>query len=135
MQRQVGEDQPVAVGEVLDDRLELAVAEQRGVQQHEARPAARLAVGDARAVGVVVEAQLHPVASPARCPRASAAATRAPASVEHGGRALDVALQLGVDARRAPRAAARGADEVAQAQRGARVAGPGRRGRDGRRRA
>ena len=71
------------------------------MQEHERRARARLAVGDARAVGVVVEAQLHPVASPARCPRASAAATRAPAPSSTRGRALDVALQLGVDARRA----------------------------------
>ena len=99
VQRQVGEDSAVAVGEVLDDRLELAVAEQRRVQEHEARAGARLAVGDARAVGVVVEAQLHPVASPARCPRASAAATAAPASSSTAAGALDVALQLGVDAR------------------------------------
>jgi hypothetical protein len=32
VQREVGEDQPVAQGQVLDDRLELAVAEQRRVQ-------------------------------------------------------------------------------------------------------
>ena len=79
MQRQVGEDHAVAIGQRLDDRLELAVAEQRRVQEHEAGAGARLAVGHARAVGVVVEAQLHPVASPARCPWASAAAMRAPA--------------------------------------------------------
>ena len=74
VQREVGQDDAEAVGEVLDDRLELAVREHRGVQQHERRPGARLAVGDARAVGVVVQAQLHPLASPARRPRRSAAA-------------------------------------------------------------
>ena len=79
MQRQVGEDHAVAIGQRLDDRLELAVAEQRGVQEHEARAAARLAVGHARAVGVVVEAQLHPVRLPGALPAASAAAMRAPA--------------------------------------------------------
>ena len=68
VQRQVGEDQAVAIGQRLDDRLELAVAEQRRVQEHEAGAGARLAVGHARPVGVVVEAQLHPRRLPGALP-------------------------------------------------------------------
>ena len=60
VQRQVGEDDAEAVDEVLHDGLELAVREERGVQEDEARPGARLAVGDPGAVGRVVEAQPHP---------------------------------------------------------------------------
>ena len=45
--------------QVLDDRLELAVAEHRGVQQHEPAAGARLAVGDPRPVTVVEEPQPH----------------------------------------------------------------------------
>ena len=59
VQRQVGQHEPEAVGELLDQRLPLAVREQLRVQQRERRPGARLAVGDARAVVVVVEAELH----------------------------------------------------------------------------
>jgi hypothetical protein len=61
VQRQVGEHDPVAVRELVDDGLPLAVREPLGVQERERRPGARLAVGDARAVGVVVEAELHGV--------------------------------------------------------------------------
>src|SRR6185295_20288673 len=77
VEREVGEDEPEAVAEVLDDRLPLLVAEERRVQEHEARPRAGLPVGDARAVAMVEEAELHPVASPARMPRTSASATGA----------------------------------------------------------
>src|SRR4051795_12299669 len=83
VQRQVGEHDAEAVGQVLGDRLPLAVAEERGVQEHEAGARAGLAVGDARAVAVVEEAQLHPVAWPARRPRSRApsiAGAPAPAS-------------------------------------------------------
>ena len=59
VQRQVGEHDAEAVGELLDRRLPLLVREQRRVQQRERRTGAELAVGDARAVGVVVEAQPH----------------------------------------------------------------------------
>ena len=59
VQRQVGQHEPEAVRELLDERLELAVGQQRRVQQRERRAGARLAIGDARAVGVVVEAELH----------------------------------------------------------------------------
>ena len=59
MQRQVGQHEPEAVAELLDERLELAVREAGGVQQRERRPGARLAVGDPRPVVVVVEAELH----------------------------------------------------------------------------
>ena len=59
VQRQVGQHEPEAVAELLDERLPLAVREAGRVQQRERRPGAGLAVGDPRAVGVVVEAQLH----------------------------------------------------------------------------
>ena len=59
VQRQVGQHEPEAVAELLDQRLPLAVRQPGGVQQRERRAGARLAVGDPRAVGVVVEAQLH----------------------------------------------------------------------------
>ncbi len=59
VQRQVGEHHAEAVGELLDRRLPLLVGEQRRVQQRERRAGAELAVGHARAVGVVVEAQPH----------------------------------------------------------------------------
>ena len=59
VQRQVGQHDAVAVLEALDERRQLAVAEQRGVPEDQRRAGARLAVGDARAVGVVVEAELH----------------------------------------------------------------------------
>ena len=59
VQRQVGDHEPVALGETLDHRLPLAVGQQPGVQQRKRRSGADLAVGDARAVGVVVEAKPH----------------------------------------------------------------------------
>src|SRR5215211_1824102 len=59
VQRQVGQHQPEAVGQLLDQRLPLAVRQPGGVEQRERRPGARLAVGDPRPVVVVVEAELH----------------------------------------------------------------------------
>ncbi len=59
VQRQVGEHHAEALGQPPRDRLPLHVGEHRGVQQRERRTGAELAVGDARAVGVVVEAQPH----------------------------------------------------------------------------
>ena len=59
VQRQVGQHEPEAVGELLDQRLPLAVREQGRVQQRERRAGARLAIGDPGAVVVVVEAELH----------------------------------------------------------------------------
>ena len=59
VQRQVGEHDAEAVGELLDGRLELLVGEHRRVQQRERRAGAELPVGHARAVGVVVETQPH----------------------------------------------------------------------------
>ncbi len=59
VQRQVGEHDAEAVGEPLDGGLPLLVGEHRGVQQRERRSGAELAVGDAGAVVVVVEAQPH----------------------------------------------------------------------------
>ncbi len=59
VQRQVGQHHAEAVGELLDGGLPLLVREQPGVQQRERRAGAELAVGHARAVGVVVEAQPH----------------------------------------------------------------------------
>ena len=59
VQRQVREHHAEAVGERIDGRFPLLVREQPGVQQRERAPGAELAVGDARAVGVVVEAQPH----------------------------------------------------------------------------
>jgi len=59
VQREVGYHEPVALGEALGDGLPLAVGEQAGVQQRERRAGADLAIGDARAVGVVVEAKPH----------------------------------------------------------------------------
>ena len=61
MQRQVREHEAEAVAQLLDQRLPFAVREPGGVQQRERRPGARLAVGDPRAVVVVVEAELHGV--------------------------------------------------------------------------
>ena len=63
MQRQVGEHDAVAVRERVHDRLELAVREALGVQQCQRWPGPRLAIGDPRSVGMVVQAQLH-VTSP-----------------------------------------------------------------------
>jgi hypothetical protein len=60
VQRQVGEDDAEAVDEVLHDGLELAVREERGVQEDEARAGPGLPVGDPGAVGRVVEAEPHP---------------------------------------------------------------------------
>ena len=68
VQRQVGQHEPEAVGELLDQRLPLAVGQQRRVQQRERRAGARLAIGDPGAVVVVVEAELHPVPSCCRSP-------------------------------------------------------------------
>ena len=68
VQRQVREHEPEAVGEVLDERDELAVRERGAVHEAQARPDARLAVGDPRAVAVVVEAQLHRGRGPAVTP-------------------------------------------------------------------
>ncbi len=59
VQRQVGEHDPVALGEATDDGLPLPVGEQPGVQQRERRAGADLTIGDAGAVGVVVEAKPH----------------------------------------------------------------------------
>ena len=59
VQRQVGQHDAVAVRELVDDRLELAVGEPLRVQQRERRPGPGLAVRDPRAVGVVVQPQLH----------------------------------------------------------------------------
>ena len=59
MQRQVGQHEPEAVAELLDERLPLAVREPGRVQQRERRARAGLPVGDPRAVVVVVEPQLH----------------------------------------------------------------------------
>ena len=72
VQRQVGQHEAKAIGEMLDERDVLAVREPGAVHEAQPRPDARLAVGDPRAVAVVIEAQLHPRASPARRPRASA---------------------------------------------------------------
>ena len=63
VQRQVGQHEPVAVAELLHHRLPLAVREQPRVQQRQRAPRPRLAVGDARAVVVVVEAELHRLAA------------------------------------------------------------------------
>jgi hypothetical protein len=88
VERQVGQDEPEAIGQVLGHRLPLLVAEQHGVQEHEPGAGARLAVRDPRAVAVVEEAQLHPVASPARSPRASARVmVGLPAASSESGRA------------------------------------------------
>ncbi len=59
VQRQVGEHDAEAVGQLLDRRLPLLVREQGRVQQRERRAGAELAVGHARAVAVVVEAKPH----------------------------------------------------------------------------
>ena len=59
VQRQVGEHHAEAVCELLDGRFELLVGEHRRVQQRERRAGAELAVGHARAIGVVVETQPH----------------------------------------------------------------------------
>ena len=66
VQRQVGQHEPEAVGQLLHQRLPLAVREQRRVQQRERRAGARLAVGDPRAVVVVVEPELHGAAADRR---------------------------------------------------------------------
>src|SRR5215211_3171544 len=59
VERQVGQHEPEAVAELLHQRLPLAVREAGRVEQRERRPGARLAVGDPRPVGMVVEAELH----------------------------------------------------------------------------
>ena len=55
VQRQVGQHDAEAVGELLDNRLELLVREHRRVQQRQRRAGPRLPVCDARTVTVVVE--------------------------------------------------------------------------------
>ena len=69
VERQVGQDDAEAVGEVLYHRLPLAVREAGRVQEGEGRTGPRLPVGHPRPVRVVVEAQLHPRRSPATSPR------------------------------------------------------------------
>ena len=59
VQREVGEHDPVAVGELVDDRLPLAVGQAGRVQQRERRSGPRLAIRDPRSVGVVVQPKLH----------------------------------------------------------------------------
>ena len=59
VQRQVGQHHAEAVGERLDGGLPLLVREQPGVQQRERRAGAQLAVGDAGAVAMMVEAKPH----------------------------------------------------------------------------
>ena len=59
VQRQVGQHDAIAVRERVHDRLELAVREPLRVQQRQRRPGPGLAVRDPRAVGVVIEPQLH----------------------------------------------------------------------------
>ena len=59
MQRQVRQHDAKAVGELPDGRLPLEVREQSRVEQRQRRPGAELAVGHARTVGVVVQAQPH----------------------------------------------------------------------------
>ena len=59
MQRQVGQHDAVAVRELVHHRLPLAVGEPLRVQQRQRRPGPGLAVRDPRAVGMVVEPQLH----------------------------------------------------------------------------
>ncbi len=59
VQRQVGEHDPVPVRERVHDRLELAVGEPLAVQERERRTGPGLAVRDPRAVGMVVQPQLH----------------------------------------------------------------------------
>ena len=76
--------------ELLDQRLPLAVGQQRRVQQRERRPGARLAVGDPRAVVVVVEAELHTLRSRRRCAHPTTARSSALAAARArraGGRA------------------------------------------------
>ena len=88
-----------------------------------AGPGARLAVGDARAVAVVEEAQLHP----RRLAGAHAALERAGDRARRRRRARAPSSRRGAassacDPVRARRAAPRGADEVAEAERRRRVA-------------
>jgi hypothetical protein len=59
VQRQVRQHEPEAVGELLHQRLPLAVREQLRVQQRQRRPGAGLPVGHPGSVVVVVEAELH----------------------------------------------------------------------------
>ena len=68
----VREHEPKAVGQLFHHGLELAVAEPGRVQQRDRRARAGLAVGDARAVGMVVEPQFHPLRRPAASPRSKA---------------------------------------------------------------
>ena len=59
VQRQIGQHDPEALGQRLDDRLPLAVRQSERVQQHERRAGARLSVGDPGAVVVVIEPKSH----------------------------------------------------------------------------
>ena len=121
-----GQHEPEAVGEVLDERDELAVRQRGAVHEAQARPDARLAVGDPRAVAMVVEAQLHPLASPsARLAAQRAArggASRSSSVAVCSMRRASCAARPGVCARAAPH----GADEIAEAH-GRRRVGRGRR--------
>ena len=114
VQRQVGQHDAEAVGEVLDDRLELRWLSIAGVQQRDRRARARLAVGDARAVGVVVQAQPHPRARRRRCPARIAAAAPGIAA----GDGLDAVDELGLHAARAARRRAARRRSGSRAQRG-----------------
>ena len=122
VQRQVGQDHAEAVVEVLDDRLELAVAQAQRVQQHERRPGSRLAVGDARAVAVRARAAASSAAGSraahrarsARAPRGSAASPSVTGS--------HAPHELGVDRRWSRARRGDRADEVAQLRRGRRRA-------------
>ena len=59
VQRQVRQHDAKAVLEALHERLQCLVGEQLGVPEHEPRARSLLAVGDARAVCVVVQPQPH----------------------------------------------------------------------------
>ena len=119
MQRQVGQHEAEAVGEVLDERDELAMRQRRAVHEAQARADARLAVGDPRAVAVVIEAQLHPLRSPARAPRAQRRRGRGARAGRERRELLDAPRELiGDPARGAARAGPHRAGEVAELQRG-----------------
>ena len=127
VQRQVGQHEPEAVAEVLDDRLPLAVAEERRVQRARA-PARCPPRGRRRARR---RGGGRGAASPGRlagraCRAASAPATgAAPASTTTRAELSTRRCELGVDPGRALRAAPRRADEVAEAERRLRVAALG----------
>ena len=93
-------------------------ARARRVQQRERRPGARLAVGDARAVGVVVEAQPHPAPRRRARPRGRRL-RRAGGGPADAGRLLEAAHQLGLRPRPCrARPALDRPHQVAEAQRG-----------------